>query len=130
MAWSFGHLDLDVIKKNNKLWNSLETFISTKALMKNFNNLSISQITYGFSKAQKGSEEFWTELSESYLDRAGQIDRLGLAIIVNSFGRATQANLNPLLKAFLPSIMKQMSCLNTKEILLILSGIAISITTK
>lgn len=98
--------------------------------MKNFNNLSISQITYGFSKAQKGSEEFWNELSESYLDRAGQIDRLGLAIIVNSFGRATQANLNPLLKAFLPSIMKQMSCLNTKEILLILSGIAISITTK
>ena len=68
-------------------------FISQKIGLKKFNLFNISQITYGLSKANKGTSEFWKEIGELYVDKSNQIDKLGIAILINSFGRSQEATL-------------------------------------
>lgn len=130
LVWSLGHADLDVVKGNFRLWSSLEMFILTEVKLKSFNNFNLSQITYGFSKAQQGSKEFWDKLGELYEARVSDIDVLGVAIVINSFGRSLVADLRPVLAAFRPVIMKNIRHFNNKEILLIISGIASDSTAK
>lgn len=130
MVWSLGHLDMDNVKGNSKLWNSLEMYILTEVKLKSFNNFNLSQICYGFSKAQQGSREFWDKLGETYIGRIADIDMLGVAIVINSFGRSLTANLKPVLQAFRPVVMKNIKQFNNKEALLIISGIASDSTSK
>jgi hypothetical protein len=73
---------------------------------------------------------FWDKLGELYEARVADIDVLGVAIVVNSFGRSLVADLRPVLNAFRPVIMKNIRHFNLKEILLILSGIASDSTAK
>jgi hypothetical protein len=42
LIWSFGHVDLEVIKKNFKLWNSFEMYILNKVGLKWFNNFTVT----------------------------------------------------------------------------------------
>ena len=105
-------------------------YILTEVKLKTFNNFNLSQICYGFSKAQQGSREFWDKLGETYVDRIGDIDILGIAIAINSFGRSLTANLKPVLQAFRPIVMKNIKQFNIKEALLIISGIASDSTSK
>lgn len=59
------------------------------------------------------------------------MDRLGIAIVINSFGRSHEGSLGKVLPAFKGVILHSMQKeFNHKEILLILSGIASEITTK
>lgn len=82
-------------------------------------------------KSGQGSSEYWDKLCEQLIDRSQTMDQLGIAIVINSFGRSNEGTLAKLLPAFKGLILKHMqSQFNHKEILLILSGIASEITTK
>jgi hypothetical protein len=70
LIWSFGHSDIDVVKANQRLWNSIEMFILNKVGLKKFNGFTISQITYGLSKSGQGSKEFWNAISENYINQS------------------------------------------------------------
>jgi hypothetical protein len=123
-------VDLFVVKSNFKLWSAFEMFITTKVGLKRFNSFNLSQITYGLSKSGHGSKEFWDQLAENYIGRIDQIDKLGIAIMINSFGRSHEASLSTLLPAFRPTLLHHLSDFNHKEVLLVLSGIAAEASTK
>jgi hypothetical protein len=65
-------------------------YITSKVGMKKFNNFTLSQFAYGLMKSGQGSKEFWAKLGEALVDRSTEMDRLGIAIVINSFGRSPE----------------------------------------
>lgn len=63
-------------------------------------------------------------MAEHYIDKQQKIDNLGIAIMINSFGRISEGTISWVLPTFKPIIMNQMLNFNQTEALLILSGIA------
>ena len=99
-------------------------FILSKVGLNKLNPFTLSQITYGFQKSNQGSKEFWKKAGEHYNNQHHKIDNLGIAIMINSFGRSNEGSISWVLPTFKPIILNQMMTFNQTEALLILSGIA------
>lgn len=80
-------------------------FIMSKVGLNKINSFTLSQITYGFQKSNHGSKEFWKKIAENYIDKQQKIDNLGIAIMINSFGRINEGSISWVLPTFKPIIM-------------------------
>ena len=112
------------------MWNALESYICQKFGLGKFNNFSLSQICYGFSKTHHGSSDLWKEIVHTYCERADKLDSTGISIMFNSIGRSQHASIKQVINEYRGIILYKMSDFSIQQFLLILSGVAIEMTSK